>query len=302
MKLVLSGASGLVGQGLKRHLAQQGHEIHALVRRAALNVQKEIYWNPDEDQIDASALEGMDGVIHLAGENLSGYWTAAKKARILSSRKNGTALLSRCLVNLKRPPKVFISASAVGYYGDRGDATLDESTGPGKGFLADVCVEWENAAQPAAAAGIRLIHSRFGIILDSGGGALARLLPLLRCGLGGKLGHGRQFWSWITANDVNRAIAYLLLHPDLAGPVNVTAPQPVSNAVFTRLLAQGLHRPAVLTVPAFMLRLVMGAMAREMLLSSSRALPAKLLAGGFQFDQPDLASAVPVVLSKTKTS
>ncbi len=300
MKLVLSGASGLVGKGLKRHLAQQGHEIHALVRRAALNAQNEIYWNPDEDQIDGSALEGMDGVIHLAGENLSGYWTAAKKARILSSRKNGTALLSRCLVNLQRPPNVFISASAVGYYGDRGDAALDESAGPGKGFLADVCVEWENAAQPAAKAGIRLIHSRFGIILDSGGGALARLLPVLRCGLGGKLGHGRQYWSWITAHDVHRAIAFLLLHSDLAGPVNLTAPQPVSNAVFTRLMAQGLHRPSVFAAPAFALRLVMGEMAQEMLLSSARALPAKLLAGGFRFDQPDLASAVPVVLAKTK--
>ncbi|NLP11282.1 TIGR01777 family protein [bacterium] len=298
MKLVLSGASGLVGNGLKRHLAQQGQEIYTLVRRAALNSQNEIYWNPDEDQIDGSALEGMDGVIHLAGENLSGYWTAAKKARILSSRKNGTALLSRCLANLKRPPKVFISASAVGYYGDRGDAALDESAGPGKGFLANVCVEWENAAQPAAEAGIRLIHSRFGIILDSGGGALARLLPLLRCGLGGKLGHGRQYWSWITAHDVHRAIAYLLHQPDLSGPVNVTAPQPVSNAVFIRMLAQGLRRPAVFAVPGFLLRLAMGAMAQEMLLSSARALPAKLLASGFRFDQPDLASAVPLVLSK----
>ncbi|HPN35179.1 MAG TPA: TIGR01777 family oxidoreductase [bacterium] len=300
MKIVLSGASGLVGNGLTRHLAQQGHEIHALVRRTPLNSEKEIYWNPDENQINGSALEGMDGVIHLAGENLSGLWTTAKKARILSSRKNGTLLLSRCLGDLKRPPQVFISASAVGYYGDRGDALLDESAGPGKGFLADVCVEWENAALPAAKAGIRLIHSRFGIILDSGGGALARLLPLLRCGLGGKLGHGRQYWSWITANDVHRAIAHLLLHPDLAGPVNVTAPQPVSNAVFTRILAQGLHRPAVFAAPAFLLRLILGDMAQEMLLSSARAIPAKLLASGFRFDQADLASAVPVVLSKTK--
>lgn len=296
MKIAITGATGLVGAGLVRCLTRQGHEIHPLVRRSPQAAAHEIFWDPQKDEIDHAALEGMDAVIHLAGENLTGYWSAAKKERIMTSRSLGTRLISQALAVLHHKPGILISASAIGFYGDRGAESLDESSPHGEGFLADVCMEWETAAAPAREAGIRVLHSRFGIILDPGGGALARLLPLLRLGLGGRLGSGRQYWSWITMQDVHSALAFCLEHPDLEGAVNFTAPAPATNAEFTRSAAQFLHRPAFFAVPAFALRLVMGEMAQEILLSSTRAEPKKLLASGFRFDHTDLRAAFAAVL------
>ncbi len=296
MKIAITGATGLVGRGLVRHLEHSGHEIHALVRRKDRATAQEIYWNPAAGEIDGAALEGVDAVIHLAGENLAGYWTRAKKERILSSRRDGTRLLSTALAGLKKPPRVFISTSATGFYGDRGDAELDESAPRGRGFLAGVCAEWEAAAEPARQAGIRVVHPRFGIILDKNGGALGKLLPLLRWGLGGKLGSGRQYWSWITMQDVHRGLAFVLEQPQLSGALNFTAPDPVSNAVFTKRAARRLHRPAFFAVPAFVLRTVMGEMAQEMLLNSARVVPGRLLEAGFQFKHPDLGTALEEIL------
>ncbi len=296
MKIAITGATGLVGKGLVRHLEQQGHEIHPMVRRKGDQTGRGIYWDPGKGEIDSAALEGMDAVIHLAGENLSGYWTAAKKERIMASRRDGTRLLSSVLAGLKQRPTLLISTSATGFYGDRGDTILDESAGSGKGFLAEVCLAWEKAADPAREAGIRVVHSRFGIILDPRGGALGKLLPLLRAGMGGRLGSGRQYWSWITMHDIHRALSFCLKQPGLAGAVNFTAPEPSTNTEFTKAAARFLHRPAVFAAPAFALRLALGEMADEMLLGSARVLPQKLLAAGFHFEHPDLAAALPFVL------
>jgi uncharacterized protein (TIGR01777 family) len=292
MKIAITGAGGLVGAGLVRQLSAAGHELYPLVRSRPDRSGRAIGWNPATGEIDRSRLEGIDAVIHLAGENLAGYWTRAKKEQIMASRREGTRLLSDTLAGLHHSPQVLLCASATGYYGDRGSERLDESSPRGSGFLADVCAEWEAAAEPARRAGIRTLHARLGIILDPRGGALGRLLPLLRLGLGGKLGSGRQIWSWITMNDVHRAITFLLDRPALSGPVNLTAPAPVTNAEFTRTIAKFLHRPALFTAPAFALRLFLGDMAREMLLSGAQVLPRKLLDAGFIFEQPDLAAAL----------
>jgi uncharacterized protein len=294
MKIAISGHSGLVGAGLAHYLEPQGHEILPLVRKSG-QPQQGIYWDPAAGFIDRAGLEGVEAVIHLAGENLSGYWTRAKKERILTSRREGTRLLSQALAGLHQPPKVLLSASAVGYYGDADDRELTESSKQGRGFLAEVCSGWESATDSARLAGIRVANSRFGIILDAKGGALAKLLPIMRSGLGGKLGNGKQYWSWIAMNDVYRSMSFILNHSALSGAVNITAPQPVTNAEFTRTLAKVLRRPAFFSVPAWALRLAMGEMAQEMLLNSSRVLPEKLLAAGFRFEQPDLDSALATI-------
>ncbi|HQI49407.1 MAG TPA: TIGR01777 family oxidoreductase [bacterium] len=300
MKIAISGATGLIGAGLSAYLQMQKHDIHPLVRQWPLHSARQIFWNPDKGEIDHTGLEGMDAVIHLAGENLAGRWTPRKKEQIMESRRVGIRLVVAALARLQRPPAVFISASATGFYGDRGEEVLDESSAGGSGFLAEVCAAWESAAEPARQAGIRVLHSRFGIILDPSGGALGRLLPLLRGGVGGKLGGGRQYWSWVTMTDVHRALAFLIETPGVSGPVNVTAPAPVTNAEFTRIAAHTLHRPVLFNVPAFALRLALGEMAQEMLLSSARVLPARLTSAGFHFHHPDLASALPAVLDRRR--
>ncbi len=300
MKIAITGATGLIGASLSAYLQSLHHDIHPLVRQWPLHSARQIFWNPDKGEIDQGGLEGMDAVIHLAGENLAGRWSREKKERIMTSRRTGTRLLAGALARLQRPPAVFISASATGFYGDRGEEQLDESAAGGSGFLAEVCAAWEAAADPARQAGLRVVHSRFGIILDPAGGALARLLPLLRWGAGGKLGSGRQYWSWVTMTDVHRALAFLLEAPGVSGPVNVTAPAPVTNAEFTRQAARILHRPALLAAPAFALRLALGEMAQEMLLSSARVLPARLTTAGFQFRHPDLNTALMAVLGRSR--
>ncbi len=291
MRILVSGASGLIGSALIRRLAPS-HEVVRLVRRAAAT-EAEIAWNPDKGTIDAGALEDLGAVVHLAGENVgSGRWTAAKKARIRASRVEGTSLLARSLASLVRPPRVLVSASAIGFYGDRGGEQLDEASSAGSGFLAEVCRAWEAAAAPAAEAGVRVVLARFGVVLAREGGALARMWPLFRFGLGGCLGSGRQFMSWIALEDAVGAIAFLLENESLQGPVNVTSPQPVTNRHFTASLGRVLRRPTLLHAPAFALRAALGEMADEMLLASARVYPRRLLDSGYRFARPDLETAL----------
>jgi len=292
MRVLLSGASGLIGSALARRLAASS-EVVRLVRRDPLSAAKEIRWDPAAGRIEPKQLEGFDAVVHLAGENIgAGRWTAAKKARIRSSRVEGTSLLAKTLAGLNQPPKVLVSASAVGYYGDRGEEKLDEGSGPGTGFLAEVCGAWEEGAMTAAEAGIRVVLARFGVVLSPEGGALARLLPLFRFGLGGRLGSGRQYMSWIALEDAVAAIAFVMENDSLRGSVNVSSPQPVTNREFTQTLGRVLRRPTLLHAPSIALRAVLGEMADEMLLASVRVYPRRLLEAGFSFSKPDLEAAL----------
>lgn len=291
MRILISGASGLIGSALARRLAAS-HEIVRLVRGKTAGV-REIVWNPEEGILDAGPLENIEAVVNLAGENIaSGRWTAAKKSRIRASRVDGTSLLARTLANLPSPPRVFVSASAIGFYGDRGSEELDESSGAGFGFLAEVCRAWEAATAPAAEAGIRVVLARFGVVLAREGGALARMLPLFRFGLGGQLGSGRQYMSWIALEDAVGAISFLLENASLHGPVNITSPKPVTNRHFTTLLGRVLRRPTFMHAPAWALRFALGEMADEMLLTSTRALPRRLLESGYRFAKPELETTL----------
>jgi uncharacterized protein len=300
MNIAISGASGLVGGAILKHRAALGDEIHTMKRdpeggRGAKN----IFWNAEVGAIDENAFEGLDAVIHLAGENIAGGpWTETRKEEIRYSRVRGTWLVAGALSHLKKPPRVLLVASAVGYYGDRGDEILTEESESGDGFLAEVCREWECATELALAAGIRVVHLRFGVILDREKGMLPRLLPLFRTGLGGRAGRGRQFMSWIAISDLVKAIDFLLEREDLAGPVNMCAPNPVRNSEFASTLGRVLHRPSVVSVPAPLLKLATGKMAEEMILASARAVPARLTASGFQFDYPELEPALRHLLER----
>ncbi|HEX9164449.1 MAG TPA: TIGR01777 family oxidoreductase [Gemmatimonadales bacterium] len=295
--IAISGASGLVGTAVAKALAARGDRVLRLVRKPP--GQDEMRWDPAGGAIDAPRLEGVDGVVHLAGESIAaGRWTAERKRRIRDSRVAGTRLLAGALSRLARKPAVLVSASAVGIYGDRGDEPLDESSATGQGFLAEVGREWEAAIEPAAGAGIRVVLPRLGIVLASHGGALAKMLPPFRLGLGGPLGRGTQWMSWITLDDAVGVVLAALDRPDLAGPVNAVAPGPVTNAEFTRLLAAAVHRPAIFPVPAVALELLFGEMAREALLASQRVLPRKLTAAGFAFGDPVLGPALRRVVSR----
>jgi uncharacterized protein len=293
MKVLISGSHGLVGSALVASLAAQGHTVQRLVRGAVRADPQSIAWDPAAGKLDPAALEGLDAVVHLAGENLAtGRWTEAKMARIRSSRVEGTRQLAEALAQLGRPPKVLASASAIGYYGSRGDEPLDESSPPGAGFLADVCRDWEAATAPAAAAAIRVVPLRIGPVWAANGGVLARIVPPFRFGLGGPLGDGRQYMSWITLDDLIGVIRHVLATDTLAGPVNLVAPQPVTNREFSKTLGRVLRRPAVLAVPAFALRLLFGKMADELLLGGARVLPRKLLDTGYRFADPQLEPAL----------
>jgi uncharacterized protein (TIGR01777 family) len=294
MRIAITGSSGLIGKALIRALESDGHSVTPLVRRES---SRGVRWDPAKQQIDLEGLEGIDALVHLAGESIAGLWTRAKKQRIRASRVNGTKLIATSLTKLRHPPAVFVSASAIGYYGDRNPADpVDESGDKGSGFLADVVEEWEAAALPASKAGIRVVHPRFGMVLSRDGGSLGTVLPIFKAGLGGRIGSGRQVWSWVAIDDVVGGIMKCLAEPELHGPVNVVAPLPVTNLAFTRTLGRVLRRPTILGVPAPLLSTVGGQMARELLLSGARVVPRKLQQAGYAFRYPELEQALRHVL------
>jgi uncharacterized protein len=297
-KTLISGASGLIGSALTRELTGQGTAVFRLARDSTPSDAQAIRWNPQaEDPVSGQGqLEGFDAVIHLAGANVGHRWTRAYKREIVESRVQTTLALVRLLGQLQRPPEVFLCASATGIYGDRGDEILTENSHPGAGFLAETCIAWESAAQVASKAGIRVVHLRFGVVLAAEGGALARMLPIFRLGLGGRLGSGRQWMSWISLPDLVSATSHIIHNPKIAGPVNLTAPEPVRNSEFTRILAQTIHRPAIFPAPAFALRLALGEMADEALIAGARVLPERLTGSGFQFQHRQLAKALQSLL------
>lgn len=287
MNIVIAGSSGFIGSALRRHLAAGGHRVCRLVRQAAAG-QDEIVWNPVQRRIPFGALAPYDAVINLCGENIFGLWTPAKKRRLCSSRIVPAAFLAEAIAASSPRPRVLICASAIGYYGSRGDQMLTEQSPPGKGFLAELCGEWEKAAAPESLGGVRVVHLRLGMVLDTAGGALAKMLPPFRMGLGGRLGDGTHWQSWISLADAVRAIEFAVQTDSLCGPVNVVSPSPVRNADLTRMLAGSLNRPAKCNVPAFILGLLPGQFARQVLLSSARVIPDKLLRAGFVFEHPQL--------------
>ena len=301
MKIVVSGSTGLVGSALTPVLASLGHDVVTLVRRRpAAGEGGVLAWDPERGMIDCDGLEGIDVAIHLAGENVFGRWSPAKKQRIRESRVQGTRLLSDALAGLTRPPKTLLAASAIGYYGDRGDEAVSEWSAPGEDFLAYVSRDWEGATTPAARAGIRVVNMRFGVVLTTAGGALAKMLPPFRLGLGGRVGSGNQYVSWIMLDDALNAIVHGLATPRLVGPVNLTAPNPVTNREFTRTLGKVLRRPAVLAVPTFALRIAFGTEGAAMLQSGQRVLPACLQASGFHFRFETLEPALRHLLAPSE--
>ena len=297
MRVLVSGSSGLIGRGLVKSLKASGHEVVRLVRRLVSDEEPDISWDPAGGHLDPASIEGFDAVVHLAGDNVaSGRWTTEKKEHILTSRVDGTRLLAETIAALDAPPKVLASASAVGYYGNRGDEELVEGSPAGHGFLAKVCRQWEAAAAPVETKGVRLALLRIGIVLDRHGGALTRMLPVFSAGLGGCMGNGRQYVSWITRGDLLAAIERILEDDMLSGPINLTAPAPATNRQLTKALGHALHRPTLLRMPAFLLRLTAGEMADEMLLASARVLPRKLLSAGFEFQDDQIEVALARVL------
>lgn len=296
MHVAVTGASGLVGRNLCAFLSTAGHRVTRIGRRPGPDG---VGWDPMRGELDPARLEGVDAVVHLAGESIMGLrWTAAKKRAIHDSRVRGTRLLADTFAKMASPPKVLVSASAVGYYGDRGEEILDEASTPGSGFLADVCRDWEEAAIAAEASGTRVVRLRVGVVLTASGGALATQLPLFRLGLGGPVGHGRQGLSWIGLDDLIYAVHFLLNRPDVSGPVNATAPGAVANRTFARELGRVLRRPAILPAPAFALRLLLGEMADEMLLGGAFVRPGVLEAAGYRFVHPDLGSSLAFELGR----
>jgi uncharacterized protein (TIGR01777 family) len=296
MKILVTGSNGFIGSPLVRGIEADGHKIIRLVRRPSQHPD-EIPWDPASDWLDTGCLNGVDAVIHLAGESIKGQWTASKRNAILDSRVRGTSALAQAMVTMANPPRVFLCASAAAY-GDRGSEILTEASELGPGFLGDVCRAWEAATLPAIRKGIRTVSLRFGMILDPRAGALASMLTPFRMGLGGRLGNGRQYWSWITIEDTVGAIKHVLASEALAGPVNVVSPNPVPNRQFTEALGRALGRLTILPVPVAVMRLALGQMADELLLASVRAIPKKLLESGFTFRHPEIAEALKAILQR----
>lgn len=295
MNVLITGASGLVGTVLVPSLSEQGHVCQTLCRQSGAT--KPLTWDPAAQRLNLGEQPRIDAVIHLAGESIaSGRWNAQKKARIRESRAQGTRLLAETLANLESKPEVLVSASAIGFYGNRGDETLDESSAPGQGFLAEVCQDWENATQPAEQAGIRVVHARLGVVLSKAGGALASMMTPFRLGLGGRIGSGRQHMSWIALDDVVTILQFLISDATLSGPVNLVTPSPVTNSQFTKALGRVLCRPTLLPMPAPVARMLMGEMAEELLLASTRVSPRKLTEAGYEFQFSELAAALDAIL------
>ncbi len=296
MKIAISGATGFVGSRLAQFLTSGGHEVLAISRGAG--GPRTIQWDIDHHQLDGAQLEGVDAVIHLAGESIAGRWTGAKKKAIHQSRIEGTQLLAETIAKLNTPPQVLISASAMGYYGDRGSEILTETAPPGQGFLANICTAWEEAAEPARQAGVRVAHTRLGLVLSPKGHGLKEMLLPFRLGLGGTVGSGQQYMSWISIDDAIGSLHHILNHDQLRGPVNLCAPQAVTNREFTKALGEVLARPTLCNVPAFALRAVLGEMADEMLLSSIRMEPKVLQESGYVFRDPDLRQCLQRLLGR----
>jgi uncharacterized protein (TIGR01777 family) len=298
MRILLTGSSGLIGRALLTFLTADGHKVVRLTRSRNPAPGQHISWDPLAGAIDADGLEDFDAVVHLAGESIVGRWTAEKKARILESRAKGTRLLSESLAHARSRPPVLVSASAIGYYGNRGAQVMDEESSPGSMFLSQVATAWEEATEAARRNGIRVVNLRIGFVLSKEGGGLAAMLLPFKLGVGGRIGSGRQYMSWIAVDDVVGAISHAILSDALRGPVNAVAPYPVTNQEFTKTLGGVLRRPTIFPLPAFAAHMVMGEMADELLLASTRVEPKRLLAGGYEFRFPQLQGALRHVLGK----
>ncbi len=303
MRVIVTGSTGLVGRALVKSLLADGHEVTRLVRGEAQGFRAPgtaaVHWDPSRGEIDAKELEGHDAAVHLAGENVGeGRWDEEKKRRILESRVKGTTLLAGALAGLSAKPRVLVSASATGFYGDRGAEVLREESASGEGFLSEVCREWEKATLAASQAGIRVVHLRIGVVFDGEGGALQKMLTPFKLGLGGKVGSGTQYMSWITLEDLIGVIRRAIEDESLRGPVNAVAPQPVTNGEFTKALGGALGRPTIFAVPAFAARLAFGETADALLLASTRVEPARLKEVGYQFKHPEIEEALRSVLGK----
>jgi uncharacterized protein len=297
LHVAVTGASGLVGSDLIPLLTTGGHKVTRMVRGEAGD--NEVSWDPTAESFDASSLDGVDAAVHLAGENIAGgRWTAAMKQKIRDSRVNGTRSLCEALARMESPPKVLVVASAIGFYGNRDDEIMDESSKAGEGFLSDVCREWEDATQAARDAGIRVVNLRIGVVLSPKGGALAKMLTPFKLGGGGIIGNGRQYWSWISIDDVAGAIHHALMTDSLSGPVNAVAPNAPMNREFTKTLGRVLRRPTILPMPAFAAKLALGEMANDLLLASTRVEPTKLIESGYKFRQPTLEKSLRHILGK----
>jgi uncharacterized protein len=296
MDVLISGATGLIGSALIPELEAKGHTVRRLTRHPSQ--EGDIRWDLDAGTIDGD-ISGADAVVHLAGESIAeGRWTEEKKRRILESRQKGTRLLAEKVAELDEPPAVMVSVSAIGYYGDRGNELLTEESEPGDLFLSKVCLEWEAAADPAREAGVRVVHPRIGIVLTTEGGALGTTLPIFKLGGGGKIGSGRQYWSWVSLDDVIGAIVHALQTEDLSGPVNVVTPGPPTNAEYTRVLGKVLNRPTIFTVPTPAARVMLGEIADELLLPSARVEPVRLQETGYSFRHPELAATLRYLLGR----
>jgi len=298
LKIAITGATGLIGSALAASLTSEGHSVLPVVRRPVADGELAVRWDPTAGTIDTKALEGVDAVVHLAGAGIGDKrWSDSYKREILDSRVRGTDLIARTIASLDQKPAVLVSGSAIGFYGDTGDAVVDESAPAGKDFLATVCVDWEAAAAPAADAGIRVALLRTGIVLSPAGGALTKMLPLFKLGVGGKMGSGRQWWSWISLADEIGVIRWLLDN-NVSGPINATAPNALTNAQFTKALGSALHRPAVLPVPSFGPKLLLGSeLASALLFTSQHVAPQVLKNRGFRFQHPTIEQAFAAILA-----
>ncbi len=291
MRILVSGSTGFVGSALVKSLEQSGHDVICLIRSRTSNTG--VLWDPEKNLIEADKLDRLDAVVHLAGENIAGQrWDSAQKLRLVNSRIKGTTLLAESLAHRRNPPGVLVSSSAVGYYGNRGSELLREDSSPGRGFLADLCRQWERSTDAAAQKGVRVVHMRTGLVLGPGGGVLGKMLLPFKLGVGGKIGSGDQYMSWISRDDLCAAFLHAIQTESLEGPVNGVAPNPVTNLEFTKTLGRVLARPTIFPVPAFAARLAFGEMADELLLASQRVEPVKLQESGFSFRHATLESAL----------